>query len=358
MKIYSKYLVKQLTLSIFTYFLILLVIFSLLKLIGEVGKIGTNNYGFIEAFIFIVLYSPLFVKSIGPLSVLLGIYSSLGSMNSLRYLQILQTGQISHRELLFKFTRIGFAAMLFFFIFSEFASPFADSWSEYYRKMATDGKVSLVRTGENMWFKDEEKFIFLGKKEKSNVFHNIQVIDPDKKNGVITFIYADRGSIEDKTLYASEAKIFTANINKANYSITQKTEITSATELVASTDLIENMNAKPDKLSFISLIEKLIFSAEGENTSKFSIEVFSRIFQPIFLLMAIFFTIPKFFSNSRSFSTGKAIFAAIFVGLIINIINRFIVISAMRWEFDLYTYTSIFIIFVLSFGYSYIKKIQ
>ena len=160
MAIVEKYISKNLIITISIVTLILTGVVSLLDLVDEIKKVGTGNYTFKMALIYVFLSIPQNMYEIMPLSCLIGGLIGLSKLSSTNELNALKAGGISFYKIILITIRLGIYLVIFTFLIGELIAPKGLQLGNELKNISQSARVSLHNT-EGVWAKQKNKFIHI-----------------------------------------------------------------------------------------------------------------------------------------------------------------------------------------------------
>ena len=158
MKIYRRYLLREVGASILLVLLAFLALFGFFDMVGELKDVGQKGYELKHALAYVLLRLPGRVYELMPVAVLIGTLYALSTLARHSEITVLRASGLSTRTLLLSLFQIAgiFAALTF--LIGEFVAPPTERAARELRLSAVSAVVAQeFRTG--LWVKDERSFI-------------------------------------------------------------------------------------------------------------------------------------------------------------------------------------------------------
>jgi len=356
MKIYVKYLVLDIIKRILLTLALLTSLFAFFKLLAEMGKVGTFNYDFTDALMYVLLSTPLLMQSIIGVAVLIGAIISFGGINSAHNVQIFQTGKVSPKSIILTYFIVSSLILSTLIVFVEFFSKESDINSERYRANAM-GQSYIPDSSNNFWIKKDDYFIFFGAKNKENLYKNLIILSSENNHKKFTYISSDNSYIDQNYLnMKSVQEIEVEQQDDGLYKFNQVTKPSEKLEIRLTQELVDLVNIKPRKLNIIELIQYVLLYDKSYLSQQYISEIIRRLIHPFVMLLSFLIIAPRLMSNNRNSSFSKRLSLGIIAGLIIHMLNRLTTVISLKWNLDLSFVSFIVLLVIFFIGYSAILK--
>lgn len=343
MKILDRYIATQLNGMILLVALALLGIDIFFYLITELRFVGKGNYNFFAAICFVVLTIPRKIYIMFPWSALLGSLLALGNLARSNELIAMRAAAVSIH-------RIGLAALkgavvlvVAMILLGEIVAPATEQLAQQ-KKTAALSKGQTIETDKGIWIRNEHEFIYVGnivdKKlvqiEKYNFDENLTLQE------VITAEQATAADMQDLSSDATKHSVQMSNEleqphkNSKNKEYSKwklqnihgtrfipslgKTQGFTMQELLVpklvDLTILEAAQVKHLERLSIKHLLKIIKdrSAHELNTQNYQVAVWTKIFQPLVILVMVYLAIPFVFCPLRQASMGLKLLTGVLVG--------------------------------------------
>lgn len=153
MSVLRTYIIGSILRNVGTVVLTLTTVFTLVQLVGQLDDVGTADYGFREAVLYVLLGIPRMVVESLPAAALIGALLSLGQFASQSELIAMRAAGLSKSQLL---TTVGLAGVLLAAVMAVLGESFAPSLGAYARALRAQSLLdeSALADGQSSWLKD------------------------------------------------------------------------------------------------------------------------------------------------------------------------------------------------------------
>ncbi|MDR2219275.1 MAG: LPS export ABC transporter permease LptG [Methylobacillus sp.] len=321
MKLFSRYVFREVVYSIVLVTFALLALFAFFDLIQELESLGKGVYGLPQIMLFVLLSVPGHVYEVVPVAVLIGTLYALAQFGRSSELVVLRTSGISMVQMA---VPLLFAGTLFAgvtFIGGELVAPLTEKTAQSLRSAATKPGSSVIARSfrSGVWVKDGSSFI------------NIEEVLPDAGLKNVHIYELD----QDYSLHAiSNAK--TAKYNGKYWELADVTQ-TSFTDNGVRTEILEKMDwnsaiqpellnvllVVPEKMSVWNLYFYIQHLAENhQKTTRHVTALWSKMTYPIACLVMVILALPFGFLQQRVGGISAKISVGILLGISYQVLNR------------------------------------
>ncbi|MGD8583166.1 MAG: LptF/LptG family permease, partial [Gammaproteobacteria bacterium] len=134
-------------------------LFAFISFVSELQQVGTNNYGTLQALIFVLLNLPQLLYQVFPSAMLLGGLLSLGALASSSELIVMRAAGISISRITASVLRAGLLLIIIVVLLGEFLAPLSISTAKTMRAEAIEGRV-LTGNRKGLWSKYGNNFVY------------------------------------------------------------------------------------------------------------------------------------------------------------------------------------------------------
>lgn len=318
MKIITRYLLKEITVSVLLIMLALIAMFSFFDLIQELEDLGTGNYGLGKVVLFVMLSAPGHVYEIMPVAVLVGCMYSLGQFARHSELIILRVSGISLSGITVSLLKIGLVFTLLTFCIGELITPLSEKMAQRMRIKATDS-VIVQDFMSGLWVKDGNSFVNVEEVLADSTLLNVHIYEfdntfklrtsSDAKNGKFA---EDQWSLQDVTQIHFEKD--TNHIKHLE---------TATWRSLIRPELLNVLLVLPEKMSAWNLYSYIHhLSINKQKTTRYEMALWSKLIYPLACLVMIMLALPFGFIQQRATGASTKIFIGIMLGVLYQILNR------------------------------------
>lgn len=294
-------------------------LFAFISFVSELQHVGMNNYGSLQALIYVVLNLPQLLYQVFPSAMLLGGLLSLGALASTSELIVMRAAGISIMRITFAVLKAGALLIIIVVLLGEFLAPVAISMAKTMRAEALEGRVlTLDRTG--LWSKYGDNFVYIGLVLPDVQLRDVIIYELDEKQRLKKTTFAEQAHYEDGLWHLKDVN--SSEISKQGIkSIFNETEIWPA---MVSTDLFNVLNLEPEDMSASELWQYGHYLDENElDSDAFWLAFWVKLFTPLTSVGMLMISVPLVMtSSSRSGGAGQRILIGVMIGVAFFVLNR------------------------------------
>ena len=223
-------------------------LFTFISFVSELQRIGINNYGALQALLFVLLNLPQLLYQVFPSAMLLGGLLSLGALASSSELVVLRAAGISISRITLAVLKAGFLLIVIVVLLGEFLAPEAISVAKTMRAEAIEGRV-LTGDRKGLWSKYGDNFVYIGTVLPDVQLRDVVVYELDEDHRLKKTTFAGQAHYENDEWHLQDvtSSIFTDGSVRSTYNAT---EVWPA---MVSTDLFDVLNLEPEDMSAAEL---------------------------------------------------------------------------------------------------------
>ena len=296
-------------------------LFAFLKFVAELPSVGINDYGTLQAIIFVLLNLPQLLYHVFPMSILLGTLLSLGALASSSELVVMRAAGISTARIIRSALQAGIVLAVILVLLGEFLAPAAISTAKTMRAEAIEGRV-LTGDRKGLWSKYGNRFVFIGKVLPGVQLREVTVYGLDDQRNLVQGTYADQAHYEDEQWHLQDVSNSYLSDNRI---ITSENEKETWPAMV-STDLFNVLNLEPGDMSAMELYKYSRYLDQNElDSDTFWLAYWVKVFAPLAAIGMLLLAIPLVLTaNHRSSSAGQRILIGVIIGVGFFVLNRVI----------------------------------
>lgn len=319
MKLLTRYLGREIYLSIALVFGALILLFAFLDLIHEMN-IMQGQYGIGYILLFVLLTIPGHVYELFPVAVLIGTIVALVNLANHSELTIYRASGASIPDMLKALGKIGLPLVLLSFISGEFIAPPCEQMAQKLRLKAVKSPLSLQAFRSGVWIKDEQSFINVKNVQSDTSLSEVAIYRFDKTYHLDAIISADRGrfiqtgaweltgvhethfSAQGVATQSARNKIWNSNVNPNIFSV---------------------LMVVPEQMSAIDLYEYTSHLKDNhQQSARYEIAMWNKLVYPVSVWVMMVLALPFAGHQHRSGNTSSKIFIGIVLGLSFHFIGR------------------------------------
>lgn len=292
---------------------VLLVIVSLDAIADLVDQLSQlkGNYGFAEAFFYVLLYVPSSIYDFLPLAALVGCLIGLGVLANSSELVVIRAAGVSVRQIIWAVMR---PVLIFIFggaLLGEYVAPYTDQYADSRRDLA-QGHEKALQSERGLWFREGDEYM-----------HFNAVLPNGKLYGITRYRFDQTGKL-------LQASFIRSAIHQRDYWAEEDGEITyfSGEELrreefvtrrwytEVSPELLNVLVLEPDELPMQRLYTYANYQEKQNiDSSEYRLAFWQKALQPLATLSLVMIAISFIFGPLRQTTMGFRVFIGVIVGL-------------------------------------------
>ena len=322
-KIYLKNII--LVLLIFLLLVFLVDFIEIYRRASEKVNFNNNNDNFISVLIYLsFLKSPLTLKNVLPISILISSVMTFIKWRQNNYFVIVRTIGISLKKTIFPLCILvlflGLLSIIFLHPLANYSNNKYKALEKKYFGYKVEESISLSKNG--IWIRKKTNDGFLIIKAQNitnnkNLLNNVEIFKFDNNNNFINKIIANTASLYENTLLLQKGKNLDPKINNKsfnNFSIKLSNKFKTFN---LTSEIAENMNLF-ELYEYIQLMKKL-----GVNYSNHLTQLLKELFQPLLTVSMVLICAPLILKNNERKFPLTIMSLTILIGFIIYFIVDF-----------------------------------
>jgi lipopolysaccharide export system permease protein len=318
MKIYRRYLMREVSGAIFLVLLAFLALFAFFDLLGEVQDIGRGGYQLRHAFAFVLLRLPGRVYELMPIAVLIGTLYALSSLARHSEITVLRVSGLSSGALLRALFLVAGLFAVATFLIGEYVVPTAEREANQLRLKARGRMIGQdLRSG--LWVKDERSFI------------NVRVVLPDTRLRGIRIYEFDEDAKLHSLIEASEGEYVAPDRWRLSDVLqtvlnAERADVQKLPELVwpsaLNPDILAVLMVSPDRMSLQHLATYTKHLADNrQTTNRYDIAFWKKVVYPLAAFVMVALALPFGGAHYRSDAVGLKVFSGVMIGILFHMLN-------------------------------------
>lgn len=318
MKIYHRYLAKEVSAAIVLVLVAFLALFGFFDMIAEVKNVGSGSYQLHHAMAFVLLRMPGRIYELMPIAVLIGALYALSTLARHSEITVLRASGLSTGRLLSGLLVIAlFFALITFFV-GEVVAPPSERAAQQLRLEGRGKAVSQdLRSG--LWVKDERSFINVRRVLPDTRLLGIRIYDFDEKAKLRSVTEAAEGVYLPPASWRLSGVVRTVlHGDKAEIARIPDMEWQSA----LNPDILTVLMVAPDRMSLMHLTSYIKHLADNnQNTQRYDIALWKKVIYPLAALVMMALALPFGYTHDRVGGVSLKIFAGVMIGVLFHMLN-------------------------------------
>ncbi|WP_374681839.1 LPS export ABC transporter permease LptG [Accumulibacter sp.] len=318
MKIYRRYLAREVSAAILLVLLAFLALFAFFDMLGEVKDIGRGGYQLHHAFAFVMLRLPGRVYELMPIAVLIGTLYALSSLARHSEITVLRVSGLSSGALLRGLFLVAGLFAVATFLIGEYVAPTAEREANQLRLKARGRMIGQdLRSG--LWVKDERSFI------------NVRVVLPDTRlRGIRIYEFDEEAKLHSFTEAAEGEFVLPDAWRLSNVVQTvlhaERADVQQLPEMLwhsaLNPDILAVLMVSPDRMSLRHLATYTKHLSDNrQTTNRYDIALWKKVLYPLAAFVMVALALPFGGAHYRSDAVGLKIFSGVMIGILFHMLN-------------------------------------
>lgn len=319
MRVIKRYLSAEITTSTLLVFAALLMLFSFLDLIHELGDLGRGGYRLPHIFAFVLLSVPGHVYELFPIAALIGTLFAIAQLVANSEYTVMRVSGVSIPRMAWTLVQVGLLFSILTFAIGEFVAPPAERFAQQLRTTAVTGVIAQeFRSG--LWVKDERNFVNVTEVLPNSVLLGIKIYEFDTDHRLRKISLAKRGDYTHGNLWRlSEVVQTTFEERRTTVSRLPQAEWRSVLEPA----LLSVLLVVPEQMSAWSLYLYVQHLRENnQQTARHEIAFWNKLVYPLAVLVMMVLALPFAYYQQRAGGVGGKVFAGIMLGIGFAMLGR------------------------------------
>jgi lipopolysaccharide export system permease protein len=320
MKRLTRYLAREIYLSVALVFTALLLLFAFLDLIHELNVMGHGSYSLGYVLLFVLLTVPGHIYELFPVAVLIGAILALVQMAANSELTIYRSSGASLRQMVWALLKIGFPLVLLSYGCGELIAPPSERMAQSLRLKAQNVPVSLKSFRSGVWVKDAHSFVNVKTVLPDTVLVDMSIYELDDHYQLRSILAAQRGR------YVSEGQWQLDGVVQTRFSA-QGTTLNQQPSMVWNSvlnpDILSVLLVVPEQMSAWNLYQySKHLSDNHQTTARYEIAMWNKLLYPFAVWVMLMLALPFAAHHSRAGGVSGKIVTGIVLGLSFHFIGR------------------------------------
>jgi lipopolysaccharide export system permease protein len=319
MKIYRRYLAREVAAGILLVLAAFLALFSFFDMITEVKNVGNSEtYQLHHAVVFVLLRLPGRVYELMPVAVLIGTLYALSSLARHSEITVLRASGLSTRDLLSSLLAVAAVFALATLLVGEAVAPPAERAAQQL-KLQGRGRTVAQDLHSGLWVRDERRFI------------NVRVVLPDTRlRGIRIYDFDENAKLRsvteaDEGVYIPPASWRLSGVTRADID-DEHARLVKLPDLdwrsALNPDILSVLMVSPEKMSLTHLAAYTRHLAENkQKTQRYDIAMWKKGIYPLAALVMVTLALPFGYAHNRVSGVSLKIFSGVMIGVLFHMLN-------------------------------------
>ena len=318
MKIYRRYLAREVAAAILLVLAGFLALFGFFDMITEVKNVGQGGYQLHHAITFVLLRMPGRIYELMPIAVLIGTLYALSSLARHSEITVLRASGLSTGRLLTVLFQVAAVFAALTFLIGEFVAPPSERAAQQLRLKEKGQAVGQdLRSG--LWVKDDRSFI------------NVRAVLPDTRlEGVRVYDFDKNGVLRSVTDAAEGVYLPPASWRLSNVVQTvlqgDRSKVVRMPDMIwqsaLNPDILAVLMVSPERMSLSHLNAYTKHLAENnQKTQRYDIAIWKKLIYPLAALVMVALALPFGYTHNRVSGVSMKIFSGVMIGVFFHMLN-------------------------------------
>lgn len=318
MKLYEKYIARELFASIGLVLFALLSLYGFFDLIESLKDVGWGNFGVGHAFAYVGLRLPGRIYELMPIAALIGALYALSSLARHSEITVLRASGMTTRQLLFLLFKVAGVFAVGALLLGETIVPSAERTAHDMRLKAISNVVAQeFRSG--LWVKDGRSFVNIRSALPDATVESMRVYQFDEQNRLQYVMEARLGRFEAPGNWQLEGVVRTV-LGSDRAWVEREDRMQWASALTP--EIISVLMVAPERMSLVNLVTYLRHLwVNNQKTERYEIALWKKFFYPLAALVMVALALPFGYTHSRMGGVSLQIFGGVMVGVLFHMLN-------------------------------------
>ncbi|MCK5680296.1 LPS export ABC transporter permease LptG [bacterium] len=320
MRIYSRYLLKEMLTLFFLSLLALLSIYLLVDFFAKIDNAMENHAGFLPLFYFLLNQVPFILGKFIPLALLLATMLGLGGLAQNNEIVAFQAGGLSLYKLALPLVGAGLVLAGVTFYINNSLVPITSMQADYLKTVAIKGKKEKnLYNLKSLWYAAKDEIYY---------FENLDPINETIAKALLYRFSNDRRlsqrfDIEGLSYNSAEKRWFGKKVRVRDFRFNEGfTDVARfqqsenlELEIAATFKDFLVQRKEPDRMTLVEL-KSYIGKAKSAGLShiEYSVEIFNRMLYPFSCPLMVLLAIPFSLGSRRHGGASRGIALSLFLG--------------------------------------------
>lgn len=318
MKLYEKYIARELFAAIALVLFALLALYGFFDLIESLKDVGRGEFGVGHAFTYVGLRLPGRIYELMPIAALIGALYALSNLARHSEITVLRASGMTTRHLLFLLFKVAAVFAVAALLLGETIVPPAERTAQDMRLKAIRNMVAQeFRSG--LWVKDGRSFVNIRSATPDARVEQLRVYQFDEQNRLQYVMEARQGHFEAPGRWQLEGVVRTVlGTDRAWVEREEAMQWSSA----LTPEIISVLMVAPERMSLINLVTYLRHLwVNNQKTERYEIALWKKFLYPLAALVMVALALPFGYTHSRMGGVSLQIFGGVMVGVLFHMLN-------------------------------------
>jgi lipopolysaccharide export system permease protein len=320
LKLLTRYLGREIYLSIGLVFLALIMLFSFLDLIHELNEMGKGQYNLGYVLLFVLLTIPGHVYELFPVAVLIGTIIALVQLAASSELTVFRSSGASLLQMVGALFKIALPLVVLSLICGELLAPPSERMAQQLRLKAQNAQVTLKEFRSGVWVKDGRSFVNVKNVMPDTSLSNIDIYQFDDTYHLQSITNAKRANFIEEGRWQLE-DVFETIFSKEG--VSTNVQPLQEWHSALNPNIFSVLLVVPEQMSAWSLYQYAEHLRDNrQKSSRYEIAMWDKLAYPFALFVMMLLALPFASYHRRAGGVGAMVFMGIVLGLLFHFAGR------------------------------------
>ena len=318
MKVYRRYLAREIYGATALVLFAFLALFAFFDLVAELNDLGKGGYRLEHAVLYVLLTLPGRVYELFPIAVLIGSLYALTTLSRHSEITVLRTSGLATGRLLGSLAVLGLAFVALTFVVGEYVAPPAEQAAQRLRLQATSSVVGQeFRSG--LWVKDEGTFVNVQTVLPDTRLRGVRIYQFDQNYSLLAISEADEGEYVPPNRWRLTNVVQTL-FQGGTASVQRVSQMEWHSAL--NPDILSVLLVVPERMSIEHLYLYIRHLSENhQRAERYEIALWKKLVYPLAALVMMALALPFALRMHRFGGVSVRVFAGIMIGIFFHMLN-------------------------------------
>jgi len=319
MNVLTRYIAREIFLSVILVLLAFLGLFIFFDFINEVESVGRDGYELYHALVYVGMIVPGRIYELLPVVVLIGSLYALTTLARNSEITVMRASGMSTSQMLRVLGLVGLVFVILTFAIGEYVAPPAERAAQQWRLNATGSAVSQqLRSG--LWVKDGSRFINALTVMPDHTLHQVRIFEFDEERTLLSISEANKGRYDMSRSNWQLEDVWQTRFSEGRVELARLDELVWHTEL--SPDELSALMMSPSHMSVGALYAFIQHLEENrQNANTYQIALWKKISYPFTVLVMLALALPFAFTHDRMGGVSAKVFLGVMLGVGFHLLN-------------------------------------
>ncbi|HTP98129.1 MAG TPA: LPS export ABC transporter permease LptG [Casimicrobiaceae bacterium] len=322
MRTLTRYIGRDVLLSILLIFVALTGLFTFFDLINEMRDVGRGNYTLANAVLYVALHVPSRIYELFPVAALIGTLFAISQLVANSEFTVMRASGASITQVGWAVVRVGIPLAIATFLAGEYVAPPSERLAQTLRAAALGNATGVVaqQFESGFWFKQDLTFVNIRTVLSDATLVGVRIYEFDRDLRLTTVRSAESGRFAgDGQWKLEQVKVTEIGRDSAKVS----SQPTWMWQSVLQPSILTVYQVAPERLALSTLYDNIrVLGTGAQKTSRFEIALWSKLLYPAAVLVMMMLALPFAQFQRRQGGVGFRIFAGTMLGLAFWLIER------------------------------------